>query len=55
MLIYFDDNSRKKVALNFYNILKKDGFICLGHAENMNRITSVFKTKKIKDATCYQK
>ena len=55
MLIYFDDLSRKEVAMNFYNSLKVGGFVFLGHAESMNRIVSVFKTVKLGDSIIYQK
>jgi len=55
MLIYFDDASRKEVAMAFYEMLKPQGYIFLGHAESMNRIVSVFKTLKIGDSIVYQK
>jgi len=55
MLIYFDEKSRKEVAITFYEMLKPKGYIFLGHAESMNRIVSVFKTIKVKDAIVYQK
>ena len=46
MLIYFDEKSRKEVALSFYEMLKPKGYLFLGHAESMSRIVSVYKTKK---------
>ncbi len=55
MLIYFDDESRKQVAMNFYEMLKPKGYVFLGHAESMNRIVSVFRTKKLGDSIVYQK
>ena len=55
MLIYFDDASRKEVAMTFYDLLKPDGYVLLGHAEYMSRIVSVFKAKKINDTLVYQK
>jgi chemotaxis protein methyltransferase CheR len=55
MLIYFDDKSQKEVVLNFYDILKKSGFILLGHAEYMNRIVDIYKSNKIEDVLIYQK
>ncbi len=55
MLIYFDDASRKEVAMNFYDMLNPNGFILLGHAEYMSRIVSVFKAKKVGDTLIYQK
>jgi len=55
MLIYFDDASRKEVAMNFYEILKPKGYVFLGHAESMNRIVSVFRAKKLGESIVYQK
>ena len=55
MLIYFDDASRKEVAMTFYELLKPRGYVFLGHAESMSRIVSVFKTKKVGDSIVYQK
>lgn len=55
MLIYFDDASRKEVAMTFYDMLNMGGYVLLGHAEYMSRITSVFKAKKIDSTLIYQK
>jgi len=55
MLIYFDDASRKEVAMTFYDMLTKEGCILLGHAENMNRIVSVFNSTKVKQTVMYKK
>ncbi|MDP3022377.1 MAG: CheR family methyltransferase [Sulfuricurvum sp.] len=55
MLIYFDDASRKEVAMTFYDMLNPNGYVLLGHAEYMSRITSVFKAKKIDSTLIYQK
>ena len=55
MLIYFDDASRKEVAMSFYDMVNVGGYVLLGHAEYMSRITSVFKAKKIDSTLIYQK
>lgn len=55
MLIYFDDSSRKEVAMTFYDMLNPGGYVLLGHAEYMSRIVSVFKAKKIDNCLIYQK
>lgn len=55
MLIYFDDASRKQVAMTFYDMLNPFGYILLGHAEFMNKIVSVFHPKKFEQALVYQK
>ena len=55
MLIYFDDASRKEVAMTFYDMLNPNGYVLLGHAEYMSRIVSVFNAKKIDNTLIYQK
>lgn len=55
MLIYFDDASRQEVAMTFYDMLNPNGYVLLGHAEYMSRITSVFKAKKVESTLIYQK
>jgi len=55
MLIYFDDASRKEVAMTFYDMLNPNGYVLLGHAEYMSRIVSVFRAKKIDNTLIYQK
>lgn len=55
MLIYFDDASRKEVAMTFYEMLNPGGYVCLGHAEYMSRIVSVFKAEKVGSTLIYQK
>lgn len=55
MLIYFDDASKKEVAMNFYDMLKPNGYVFLGHAEYMSRIVSVYKARKFGTTMIYQK
>ncbi len=55
MLIYFDDASKKEVAMTFYDMLKPNGYVFLGHAEYMSRIVSVFKARKFGTTMIYQK
>lgn len=55
VLIYFDDASRRQVALDFYQLLKTGGYIMLGHSESMSRITSLFQLRKFQNAIVYQK
>jgi chemotaxis protein methyltransferase CheR len=55
MLIYFDDVSRKEVAMTFYEMLNPKGVVFLGHAESINRIVSVYKTAKSHDSIYYVK
>jgi chemotaxis protein methyltransferase CheR len=55
MFIYFDDISRKDVALNFYDILSDNGVVILGNAEHMSRVVSVFNTTKIDGVFVHKK
>jgi len=55
VLIYFDDQSRREVALSFYRSLEPGGFILLGHSESMSRITPIYKLRRFKEAIIYQR
>ncbi|QGP90879.1 Chemotaxis protein methyltransferase Cher2 [Neomoorella glycerini] len=55
VLIYFDDISRRRVALHFYQTLEPGGYIFLGHSESMSRITTLFKPVRFNNAIIYQK
>ena len=53
MLIYFDDNSKEKTIRIFYDILKDDGFLFLGHAERIKN--NLFKPLKVGESIVYKK
>ena len=55
MLMYFDDVSRKNVAMTYYEMLKPEGYVFLGHTEDMNLIVSVFDAQTIDDSIVYKK
>lgn len=55
MLIYFDDTSRKEVAMTFYDMLNPEGYVLLGHAEYMSRIVSVYTAVKVDSTLIYKK
>ncbi|NVL90493.1 MAG: protein-glutamate O-methyltransferase CheR [Desulfobacterales bacterium] len=54
VMIYFDTGVKKKLINNFFNVLERDGFLCLGHAESLIGIDdrfdlvsrSIYKVKK---------
>jgi len=54
-LIYFDDESRKKVVDNFYEALLPEGFLFLGHSESVGRISSAFNVQRIGDSIVYSR
>lgn len=55
VLIYFDDTSRRLAAENLFECLAPGGFICLGHAESMSRISPLFDVRRFADAIVYQR
>jgi len=55
VLIYFSDESRRKVVENFYSMMNPGGYIFLGHSESMSRITTAFKLKRAGNFIVYQK
>ncbi len=55
VLIYFDDTSRRLAAENLYENLAPGGFICLGHAESMSRISPLFEVCRFADAIVYRR
>jgi chemotaxis protein methyltransferase CheR len=55
LLIYFDDASRRVAAENLYESLAPGGYICLGHAESMSRISSLFEVCRFADAIVYRR
>ena len=55
MLIYFDDASRRVAAENLYEALLPGGYLCLGHAESMSRISGLFEICRYEDAIVYRR
>ena len=55
VLIYFDEESRKKVVGHFYEQLHSGGFIFLGHSESIGRISTSFLLRKVEGMIVYQK
>ncbi len=55
VLIYFDDVSRRTAAENLFDNLAPGGFICLGHAESMSRISPLFEVCRYADAIVYRR
>jgi len=55
MLIYFDDSSRRVAAENLFEALLPGGYLCLGHAESMSRISGLFEICRFDDAIVYRR
>jgi chemotaxis protein methyltransferase CheR len=55
VLIYFDDASRKDVVDRFFHALKPGGYLFLGHAESVGRISSAFALKRFGKHLVYRR
>ncbi len=55
MLIYFDEKNRKEVLSIFYEILKEEGYLFLGHAERVPEDLGFFKRIKLGESYLYKK
>ena len=42
VIIYFDRDSQRKLFDKFYNYLKDDGYLLIGHSENITNVTDKF-------------
>ncbi len=45
VIIYFDDEVKRRVINNFYDKLKDDGYLFLGYSESIHRISKLFKSQ----------
>ena len=55
VIIYFNDESKKKVIDSFHKVLNGGGYLFLGHSESLFKITESFLLKQIKKAIIYVK
>ena len=55
VMIYFCVDSIQRLINNFYNILKKDGYLFLGYSETLNLINHNFNLSWWKDSFTYKK
>ncbi len=55
VLIYFSDATILRVVKVFYDVLAPGGYLLLGHAESLSRITSIFAPIRFPGAMVYQK
>jgi len=55
VLIYFDDDSRRRVVEHFYSALNLGDYIFLGSSESMGRITNAFKLVRLNKHLVYCK
>jgi chemotaxis protein methyltransferase CheR len=55
VLIYFSDASVLRAARLFYDRLVPGGYLLLGHAESLSRITDMFTPIRFQGALVYQR
>ena len=55
VMIYFDKEDQSVLVNKFYDSLKNDGYLFIGHSESLYFINNKFIYKKIKDAPVYYK
>lgn len=55
VMIYFDQETRKKVIKSFHDRLVDGGHLLLGHAESLMNISTAFTLKHFKHDMAYQK
>lgn len=55
VLIYFSDDAIQKAVRLFHEILSPGGYLFLGHAESLARVTSAFTPIRFQGAIVYQK
>jgi chemotaxis protein methyltransferase CheR len=55
VLIYFSDTAIRKVVGHFQELLAPGGFLLLGHAESLSRVTDAFLPVRFKGAMIYEK
>lgn len=55
VLIYFDQEARKKAIKSFHERLVHGGYLLLGHAESLMNISTAFTLKHFKNDMVYQK
>jgi chemotaxis protein methyltransferase CheR len=55
VLIYFSDQAIQRAVRLFYEVLAPGGYLFLGHAESLARVTSTFTPIRFQGAIVYQK
>ncbi len=55
VLIYFSDASIQRAVRLYYDVLRPGGYLLLGHAESLSRITDIFTPIRFPGAMIYQK
>jgi len=55
VIIYFDDESKRRVISSFYRRLLPGGYLLLGHSESLISLSTDFRLKHLKNDMVYQR
>lgn len=55
VIIYFDQLAKKRVVDSFYQRLRPEGFLLLGHSESLMNLSTSFLLRHFKDDMVYQR
>jgi chemotaxis protein methyltransferase CheR len=55
ILIYFTDDSKRKILSQLFQVLAPGGYLLLGSAENMYNLNNDFATERYGATTIYRK
>jgi chemotaxis protein methyltransferase CheR len=55
VIIYFDATGKKRVIDTFYQRLRSDGFLLLGHSESLMNISNAFTLRHFTHDMVYQR
>ena len=55
VLIYFSEEKTKAVVNNFYNALRKGGYLLLGHSETLTGMSNEFESLRFPETFVYRK
>jgi len=55
VIIYFDEEAKKRVIGTFYESLKPGGYLFIGHSESLHNISRAFKLMLFPNAIVYKK
>ncbi|MDR1660136.1 MAG: protein-glutamate O-methyltransferase CheR [Desulfovibrio sp.] len=55
VIIYFDDDMKRRVINAYYDNLEPDGVLLIGHSESLHNITRAFQLEQYKGTIVYRK